>query len=294
MIRRAFFAIVLAVPLPLYAQIRASEIGMIAQTIDGTKITMEYSRPRARGRDTLFGTRFVHWGETWTPGANWATTLEVDKPVTLNGHAVPKGKYSVWMIVRKGTEWTTVLDPRAHRYHMNPPDSTASQIRIPVRVEPAPFTDVLTWSIPDLRVNGGTLAMQWERVRIPIDLRVQPSLVMTLSAGEATPYLGRYTWTEQDSTGKPGKVSAFTVTHEDGTLKGQWEPNDPYFKKFALIRIAPDWFVPGVYDKSGQIYEVYKPEMVIEFKRANDNREGRCMSMDADISMWTAGPSGKQ
>src|SRR5205085_11148207 len=113
--------------------IRASEIGMLAQTIDGTKITVEYSRPRARGRDTLFGTKFVQWGETWTPGANWATTLDVDKPVTLNGKAVAKGKYSVWMIVRKGSEWTVVLDPRAHRYHEDRPDSIAAQIRFPVR-----------------------------------------------------------------------------------------------------------------------------------------------------------------
>jgi hypothetical protein len=224
----------------------------------------------------------VQWGETWTPGANWATTLDVDKPVTLNGHAVPKGKYSVWMIVRKGDEWTTVLDPRAHRYHENRPDSIAAQIRFPVRVEPAAFTDVLTWSMPELRINGGTLAMQWERVRIPIDLQVQPSLVMTLPASEATPYLGRYTWTEQDSTGKLGKVSTFSVTHEDGLLKGQWEPNDPYFKKFALIRIAPDWFVPGVYDKSGQIYEVYKPEIVIEFKRTNEKAMNVVMREEDD------------
>src|SRR5215212_7024286 len=89
----------LVAPFSIEAQIRASELAVMSQTIDGTLITVQYSRPRARGRDPIFGTRAVTWGETWTPGANWATTLEVNKPVTINGNPVAKGKYSVWMKV---------------------------------------------------------------------------------------------------------------------------------------------------------------------------------------------------
>jgi len=259
----------LALPPIAAAQIRASEIGSMSQIIDGTKITIEYSRPRGRGREKLFGTPAVHWGETWTPGANWATTFDVNKNVKLNGRLVPKGKYSVWMVVRQTGDWTVVLDPRVRRYHMEPPDSTTAQVRIPARVEAVPYTDVLTWSMPEIRINGGTLAMQWERVRIPINVEVEPTLVMTLPAAEAAPYLGQYTYTERDSSGKAGKTTSFTITHEDGTLKGRWDPEEPYFKKFALIRIAPDWFAPGVYDEKGQIYEVYKPEMTFEFTRAS-------------------------
>ncbi len=269
MIFRTALLASLALPLPLVAQIHASEVGAMSQTMDGTKITVEYSRPRARGRDTLFGTKYVNWDETWTPGANWATTLDVDKDIKLNGHPVVKGKYAVWMVVRKSGDWTVVLDQMAHRYHMYPPDSNATQVRFPVRVEAVPFTDVLTWSMPELHIDGGTLAMQWERVRVSMHVEVQPSLVMTFPAGEATPYLGRYEYTERDTTGKVMKVSIFTITHEDGTLKGQWTPDDPYFKKFALIRIAPDWFTVGVYDANGQIYEVLKPDITAEFTRAN-------------------------
>lgn len=260
---------------PLHAQIRASEIGTMSQIIDGTKLSMQYSRPRARGRDTLFGTPAVHWGEVWTPGANNATSLDVSKDVKLNGHTVPKGAYSVWFVVRREGDWTAVLDPKVNRYHMNPPDSSAAQIRFPIRPEPAPFTEVLTFSMSALRANGGTLLFQWERVRVSIDVEVQPSLVMTMSAADAAPYLGKYTYVEKDSTGKPRKTSVFTITHENGTLKGEFEPADPYFRKFALIRIAPDWFAPGVYDKSGQIYEVYRPEITYEFTRAN----GRAVSL---------------
>jgi hypothetical protein len=147
---------------------------------------------------------------------------------------------------------------------MEPPDSSAAQVRFPVRPEEAPFTEVLTWSVPALSAGGGTLAFNWGKVRIPIPFTVQPSYTMTMTAADAAPYLGRYSYSVllgPDS----GKTSTLTVTHEDNTLKGQWEPNDPYFRKFALIRIAPTWFAPGVYDRNGVIYEVYKPEMTFEF-----------------------------
>ena len=288
MIFRAALLASLALPVSVFAQIRASEVGTMSQTIDGTKITMEYSRPRARGRDPLFGTKAVHWDETWTPGANWATTLDVNRNIKLNGFPVSKGKYSVWLVVRKSGDWTFVLDPKARRFHMEPPDSGPAQVRVPVHSEAAPFTDVLTWSMPALRVNGGTLAMQWERVRVPIDVEVEPSLVMTLPSAEAGEYLGQYTFTERDSPGKAAHVSTLAITHENGTLRGEFDPADKYLRKFALIRIAPDWFAVGVYDDMGQIYEVLKPDMVLEFTRANGKVAG-FSQRDGDDALWGTG-----
>ncbi len=69
-------ALTLLPPRDASAQIRASELQTIAQVVDGTRITVEYSRPRLRGRTAIFGTKAVKWDEVWTPGANWATTLE--------------------------------------------------------------------------------------------------------------------------------------------------------------------------------------------------------------------------
>ena len=71
--------------------------------------------PVARGRDNLFG-GVVHWGEMWTPGANWATTLEVDREIDLEGHSVPAGEYSVWM--QPGPQgWTVFLNSDVRLYH---------------------------------------------------------------------------------------------------------------------------------------------------------------------------------
>ena len=254
---------------PAFAQVRASEVGSMSQIIDGTTITVQYSRPKVRGRDPLFGTKVVQWGETWTPGANWATTFAVDKNVTVEGHPVAKGKYSVWMLVRRTGDWTLILDPKAKRFHMNPPDSNAAQIRIPVRAREAPLTEVLTWSMPDIRITGGTLAMNWGKLVVAMNVDVEPSLQVTMAERDAQPYLGRYDYTERDdSTGAETK-KIFVIDYQNGTLKGAWVPSHPYFQHFALIRVAPDWFVPGVYDETGVLYEVLRPDMVLEFSRVN-------------------------
>ena len=287
--RTALLALLLPSLLPgtAAAQIRASEVGSVRQMVDGTKITIEYSRPRTRGRNPLFGTPAAHWGETWTPGANWATTLEISKDVTLNDQRVPKGKYSVWMILREQGDWTTVLDSNFHRFHMDPPDSTVRTIRIPTHVEQAPPVDVLTWSFPELRVDGGTIAMQWGVTRATLHLTVTPSLTGAMAEAEARPYLGRYAgmWTAENDSGKP---LALSVSYENGILKGEFDPADPYLGKFALIRVAPDIFVPGLYDKTGAIYEVLRPDMVATFTRVN----GRPVSVawrDAEDVLFAVG-----
>lgn len=260
-------ALLALVPDAARAQIRASELGSISQVIDGTKLTVTYSRPRTRERNPIFGTRIAHWGEVWTPGANWATTLEVSQGVTINQHPVPKGKYSVWMILRETGDWTTVLDPDFRRFHTEPPDSTAKQIRFPVRVDQAPFVDVLTWSMPELTISGGTLAMQWGTTRASMTVGVTPTLTFTLPAAEARDYLGRWEFAAKD--GGPRAPTAVTFSYEDGTLKGRFDPNAGWMGTFAMIRVAPDIFVPGLYDAKGQIYDVLRPDVVFTFTRVN-------------------------
>jgi len=41
------------------AQLRASERGYVAQNVDGTRVTVDYSRPRARGRSPIYRTPMV-------------------------------------------------------------------------------------------------------------------------------------------------------------------------------------------------------------------------------------------
>jgi hypothetical protein len=253
----------LAAPAALQAQVRASEPASVSQTIDGTTITVDYSRPRARGRDSLFG-KVVKWDEVWTPGANWATTLTVSKDLRVEGHALAKGKYSVWMVVRPGP-WTVVFDPRHRRFHTNHPDSTVEQVRFDVTPGQGEFQEVLTWSFPEVRINGATLAMQWGGLRVPLAIEVEPSYGLTVPVARSLPYVGKYdfAWTEPEPGDTTGPLT-FTVSYRNGSLIGEWNPAPwPDAGPVILIPIRENWFITGFLEQ-GELYDVDR-DMVIEF-----------------------------
>ncbi|MEJ7812670.1 MAG: DUF2911 domain-containing protein [Gemmatimonadaceae bacterium] len=201
------------------AQLMASEPATIAQTVDGTKVTVTYSRPRARGRTGLFGTQ-VYWGEIWTPGANAATTLAASKDVTIEGMAVPKGKYSVWIVVAKGAEWEMVLDRDTALFHMQGPKQRPGQIRFRVRRETRPFMEALTWWVPDVRAAGMTLAMQWDTVYVPLDLKVTPSYTTAVARDAAERVAGRYRlkWTPSPEPPKDTTAAKDTTARKDASV----------------------------------------------------------------------------
>jgi len=277
---RAIAALLVLCPaLPASAQIRASERGSVSQTVDGTVITVDYARPRVRGRDPIFG-GVVHWKEVWTPGANWATTLEVSKDVQLDGHPVARGKYSVWLVVEQD-HWTMVLDPRARRFHTAPPDSSAEQVRYRIDPETAPYTEALTWSFPTIRADGAILRMQWATAAVSFDVKVEPSHAVTIARSQVEGMLGRYSfaWAPPDT----GAAMVMTLSHENGMLMARLDPAPyPEFATFVLIRIAEDWFVPAML-QNGAIYDVVS-DWVFEFSRRAVSFEVRGEADKVDAS----------
>jgi len=262
---RTLMALTLLIPAGLSAQARASEPATVTQTIDGTTITVQYSRPRARTRDSLFG-KVVHWNEVWTPGANAATTIEVSKDVQINDRVLAKGKYSVWLVVRKEGPWTAVFDTRHRMFHTQHPESTSTQVRFPVPAEQAEFVEVLSWSFPRVTGEGTTLEMRWGAVSVSLPIKVEPTYQLAFPADKADPYLGTYSFAWSRGP-RAGARLDLIVTHEGGRLMARWEPAPfPEWDRFILIPISPDTFVPGFLDK-GALFDVEKG-MVFEFKPA--------------------------
>ena len=310
MLSRAFpvfagmIGLALASGSPLQGQIRASERGQVSQTVDGTTIKLDYARPRARGRDSVFGGE-VKWGEVWTPGANYATTLELDKDVQINGHAVPKGKYSVWMTVRADSDWTVIFDTTAKLYHTERPAEHPWQIRFAVRPERRPPLEVLTWWFPEIRPDGALLAMQWGDRYVPLNVTVTPSHPITIAADLARQYVGKYdfAWvpdsataasdsaghssTTDSSEAKVPPPTSFEVVYDKGSLWGIWDPAPwPGMEKVLLIRAADDLFFPTMM-KDGQIYDTLA-DLAVEFKVANGRASGFEVRIENDDLIATA------
>jgi hypothetical protein len=175
---------------PAAAQ-RLSEKATVAQNVAGTLVTVEYSRPVARGRDSIFG-KVVTWGEQWTPGADWATTVEVDRDVRVEGRLLPTGKYSLWMKVRPDT-WTVTFHRQWRVFHVNRPDTADAALRLVVRPDSGAATEVLTFDFPEMETGATTLRFRWGTVVVPLRISaIPPPLELLPSRAARARYLGRY------------------------------------------------------------------------------------------------------
>ena len=186
-------ALVAADAAPAAAQRKASELGSVSQTVDGTTMKIEYSRPVARGRE-LFG-KLVRWGNTWTPGANWATTLEVDKDISINGNFLPKGKYAIWMIPRESEDWTVIVHRKARAFHVERPKQDDEQLRFTAKPEQGAHMETLMWYFPVVGPEGATLRMHWGTTQVPMQISVNPTVVtVALAPSERAMYVGGYSF----------------------------------------------------------------------------------------------------
>ena len=173
---------------------RISPRGVVSQRLGTTLISVDYSRPLVRGRADLFG-KVIHWGELWTPGANEATVLEVDRDIEVNGQKVPAGRWSMWIIPSQVGPWELVLDARDSLFHTQRPELSSEQVRVTLAARTdAPSVETLTWTFPRVAHDGGTLQLNWGTVEIPLEVGVESIRPpFTLTAEQAAPYIGEWT-----------------------------------------------------------------------------------------------------
>jgi hypothetical protein len=252
------------------AQPIASPRASITQVVDSTTITAEYYRPSVRGRE-IFG-KLVPWGAMWTPGANWATTLEVDRDVRIDGHPLPRGKFSLWMIPRPET-WTVVLSRQARRFHVMRPRDAEEQLRFDVRPRSGPHSEMLTISFPEVTRTAATLEMHWAGTVVPIQIQVAPSRRLIAAAHPTSSYTGSYSVRFGSDPASP--VVRYEIVDRGGSL---WvlttadgvEPG--LDSQFDLEPMGGDEFHPRQY-RIGTLIGVEDDE-VMSFRMDRDQATG--------------------
>jgi hypothetical protein len=197
----------------------------------------------------------------WTPGANWATTLDVDRDVRIEGQPLPRGKYSLWMIPGSDS-WTVVLSRQARRFHVVRPDPTEEQIRFTVHPGSGPHLEMLTFTFPEVTRTGATLQLQWATTVIPIAIQVTPSRAPTTAAHPLSSYVGTYAVRAgRDST---SRAAPFEVVERGTSLwvrttSAAVEPG--LDTEFDLEPIGGDDFHPRQY-RSGTLIGVEADEVI--------------------------------
>lgn len=153
--------------------------------VDGKWLEITYGRPSLRGRDVFgsgenYGKALLdlplgEWGAppVWRAGANASTRLSTEAALTMGGHTVPPGEYSLFIDAKTPQNWTLIVSSWPAQQKMDQKDKTAlwgaygytpekDVARVPMTVETLRSSvEQLTWAFLDMTSNGGEMAISW-------------------------------------------------------------------------------------------------------------------------------------
>jgi len=149
---------------------RPSPPGATDCTINGKKVTIDYSRPFLKGRK--LGTDLAPYGKVWRTGANEATTLTTAIALDIGGAKVPAGTYTLYTLPSEGT-WKLIINKQTGQwgteYHQEQDlarvDMKKQEITVPV--------EQFTISLDQDSNDSADLNMEWEKTRVFVVIRAQ-------------------------------------------------------------------------------------------------------------------------
>ncbi len=147
---------------------RASQHGSVTQEIAGTRVTIEYNRPVARGRE-LFG-KLVPWGRVWCPGADEATAITLTTGVKINGQTLEAGTYTLWTIPQPDT-WTIIFSKAYPAFH-EPYPQGRDVLRVTTTPRTGTHMETLAFYFPVADGMHAELVLHWGAVAVPLQLDV--------------------------------------------------------------------------------------------------------------------------
>jgi len=145
-------------------------------TIAGKGITIKYSAPSMRGRQ-IFGqdgliSKDPTW-PVWRAGADSATALHTDGALAINGLNVPKGDYTVFVLVNPTMPWQLILNKEIKQWGLD--YKPAMDLgRVPMTVtKPAAPIEKFKITLSGAGGNQGKLQMEWENVIASVPFTVK-------------------------------------------------------------------------------------------------------------------------
>ena len=132
-------------------------------TLDGKKVTIDYSAPSKRNRVIMGG--LVPYGQVWRTGANAATTLTTAADLMIGTLHVPKGTYTLYSIPGEN-EWTLIVNKQTGQWGTSY-DAAQDLGRVKMTVTPVKET-VETFVIG----IDKALTLTWENTRASVPVAV--------------------------------------------------------------------------------------------------------------------------
>ncbi len=140
-------------------------------TIAGKKISVDYSRPFAKGRKIMGG--LVPYDQVWRTGANKATHLTTEADLMFGKVLVPKGTYTLFTLPsEKG--WKLIINKHTEQWGIPYKYESEELARIDMKVAKlgAPV-EQFTITLSDAGKNSGLLKLDWETTSASVNFAVK-------------------------------------------------------------------------------------------------------------------------
>lgn len=154
----------------------------IEQMIGLTEVEIAYSRPNVNGR-TIFGD-LVPFGEVWRLGANEATTIEFDYPISLNGQMIDTGTYALFVIPEKNN-WKIMVNSVADQWGSNNYDASKDVLQFNVPVNSCDFVESFTIGFSNVNEYGAVLTFKWETTEVNISISTDTKKIVENNLNDA-------------------------------------------------------------------------------------------------------------
>ena len=175
------FVCVALVSFSMEAQIStpaASPSSKLQQTVGLTDVTVEYSRPSMRGR-TIFGD-LVPFDKIWRTGANARTKITFSEDVTIDGQKLKAGSYAIF--TKPNAQSWEVYFYTEYQGGGTPGEWDDSKVAAKTTAEVYSIPDNIesfTITIDDLKNDGATLGMMWEKAYVGVKFEVPTDAAVT-------------------------------------------------------------------------------------------------------------------
>ena len=138
-------------------------------SIDGRRITVNYSAPSIRGRKIMGG--LVPFDQIWRTGANAATTLTTQADLRIGDLNVPRGTYTLYTLPRENG-WTLIVNRQTGQWGTQYDASQdLGRVEMKVRQIPTPLETFEIAIVPGSNKKG-VLKLTWETTEASVPIAI--------------------------------------------------------------------------------------------------------------------------
>jgi hypothetical protein len=136
--------------------------------MSGKSVALSYSAPSMQGRK-IFGAT-VPYNQVWLAGDGAAVTFRTDVPLEIQGLAVPKGEYTLY-VIPDAKEWQLIINkqigPQALKYNQK-----LDLGRVPMDMRKGAPVETLKLTLTSLGSVAGKLEIAWENTLASVPFNI--------------------------------------------------------------------------------------------------------------------------